>query len=101
MPNLTRREIALEIYRRTDFSQKQIVAMVDLTLDSIIRALGKGRNVELRNFGIFRVGKRKATVGRNPKQPENVVTIPARAVVRFRAGKTLAQLLRKIDLARL
>ena len=30
-------------------------------------------------------------VGRNPKQPEKDVTIPARATVKFKAGKIMRQ----------
>jgi nucleoid DNA-binding protein len=101
MPNLTRREIVLDIYGKTGFSQKQIVAAVGLTLEAIMKALGKGRSVELRQFGVFQVVRREARIGRNPKQPGTVVPIPAHAVVKFKAGKTLKRLLKKTDLTRL
>ena len=45
--------------------------------------------MELRNFGVFDVVTRKARVGRNPKMPEVTVQIPAKAKVRFRAGKEM------------
>ena len=99
--NLTKREIVLEIYEKTSFPQKEVVSTVQMTLDIIQKALADGRNVELRNFGVLEVQKRKSRVGRNPNKPEAEVVIPERAVVKFKAGKVLKQSLRKIDLATL
>ena len=101
MSNLTKREIVLEIYRKTAFPQKQIVDTVQQTLDIVQRALANGRNVELRNFGVLEVQVRKQRIGRNPNKPEAQVVIPQRAVVKFKSGKILKQQLKKIDLAKL
>src|SRR4051812_4462540 len=101
MTNLTKREIVLEIYRKSGFPQKQIVDTVQQTLDIIQRALAEGRNVELRNFGVLEVQLRKQRIGRNPNKPDAEVVIPERAVVRFKSGKILKQQLKKIDLSTL
>lgn len=99
--NLTKREIVLEIYKKTNFPQKQVVEAVQRTLDIIQNALAAGRNVELRNFGVLEVQVRKQRIGRNPNKPEAEVVIPQRAVVKFKSGKILKQQLAKIDLAKL
>lgn len=70
-------------------TQQEILQVVQKTLDHIAAALGRGEKVELRNFGVFEVKTRKARVGRNPKRPDVDVPIPARAVVRFKAGKEM------------
>jgi integration host factor subunit beta len=101
MTNLTKREIVLEIYRKSGFPQKQIVDTVQQTLDIIQKALAGGRNVELRNFGVLEVQVRKQRIGRNPNKPDAEVVIPERAVVKFKSGKILKQQLKKIDLATL
>lgn len=101
MANLTKREIVLEIYRKSGFPQKQIVDTVQQTLDIIQKALANGRNVELRNFGVLEVQVRKQRIGRNPNKPEAEVVIPQRAVVKFKSGKILKQQLKKLDLAKL
>ena len=72
-----------------------------MTLDIIREAITQGRDVELRNFGVFEVQIRKARVGRNPNKPETDVQIPERAVVKFKAGKELKALMKKIDLNKL
>ena len=101
MTNLTKREIVLEIYEKAGFPQKEIVDTVQMTLGIVMKALSEGRNVELRNFGVLEVQRRKARVGRNPNKPEADVLIPARAVVKFKSGKILKQQLKKMDLAKL
>ena len=99
--NLTKREIVLEIYEKTSFPQKEIAATVQMTLDTILKALAAGRNVELRNFGVLEVQRRKARIGRNPNKPEVEVVIPDRAVVKFKSGKILKGLLKKLDVSTL
>lgn len=99
--NLTKRDIIVQIYEKNNFPQKQVRDTVIETLDIIADALAHGRNVELRNFGVFEVQKRKARVGRNPNQPQTDVKIPERAVVKFKAGKELKEKLKEIDLGQL
>lgn len=99
--NLTKREIVLTIYEKTGLPQKDIQEVVQQCLDNVLSALSAGRNVELRNFGVFEVQLRKARVGRNPNKPENDVEIPERAVVKFKAGKELKAKLKRLDLGEL
>ncbi len=96
--NLTKRDIVLDIYQKTNYPQKEVKEVVQLTLDSIATALSSGQNVELRNFGVFEIQVRKARVGRNPNRPEKDVIIPTRAVVKFKAGKELKANLKDLDL---
>ena len=96
--NLTKREIVLEIYEKTGFPQKQVQQSVQMALDIILDALAAGRNVELRNFGVFEVQVRKSRIGRNPNKPEKDVVIPRRAVIKFKSGKELKAELKKLDL---
>ena len=96
--NLTKRDIVLDIYEKTNFAQKEVRETVQLTLDAIASALSQGRNVELRNFGVFEIQVRKSRIGRNPNKPEMDVVIPARAVVKFKAGKELKTKLQDLDI---
>jgi len=96
--NLTKREIVLDIYEKTGYPQKMIRDVVQHALDNITKALKDGRNVELRNFGVFEVQVRKSRIGRNPNKPEEDIVIPERAVVKFKAGKELKTDLKDIDI---
>lgn len=95
--NLTKRDIVLSIYEKTGYPQKEVREVVQLTLDSIADALAEGRNVELRNFGVFEIQVRKSRIGRNPNKPEKDVVIPTRAVIKFKAGKELKAEIKSLD----
>ena len=96
--NLTKRDIVLDIYQKTNYPQNEVKEVVQLTLDAIASALSSGQNVELRNFGVFEIQVRKARIGRNPNKPEKDVVIPTRAVVKFKAGKELKANLNDLEL---
>ncbi|MEI8291988.1 MAG: HU family DNA-binding protein [Verrucomicrobiota bacterium] len=86
---LTKRDIVVRISEETGLIQSQVFDVVQKTLDQIAESLAKGDKVELRNFGVFDVKIRKARVGRNPNKPETDVPIPARTMVKFKAGKEM------------
>jgi len=86
---LTRRALVVRISKETGLTQDQIFNVVQKTLDHISEALAKGDKVELRNFGVFHARILKARTGRNPRKPEITVPIPARATVKFEAGKEM------------
>jgi len=98
--NLTKKEIVTLVYDELGYSQQEVRDVVQRTLDIISQALLDGRNVELRNFGVFEVQLRKARVGRNPNKPETDVVIPKRPVVKFKTGKELKEKLEKTALAK-
>jgi len=91
MGNLTKRDLVVRISNETGLVQQQVFDVVQKTLDYITDALSEGQNVELRNFGVFEVRLTKSRVGRNPNKPEKDVVIPARATVKFKAGKVMRQ----------
>ena len=100
--NLTKRDIVLSVsVQRGEIPQKHVRDVVQLTLDAIAEALLEGKNVELRNFGVFQVQVRKSRVGRNPNRPEHDVVIPKRAIIKFKAGKELRERLKELDLDQL
>jgi len=86
---LTKRDLVTRISNENGLAQQQVFEVVQKTLDYIAEALAKGDKVELRNFGVFEVKIRRKRVGRNPNKPEVDVVIPARATVKFKAGKEM------------
>lgn len=63
---------------------------LDAVLHSIKRGVKTGSPVQLVGFGTFRVSKRAARMGRNPKTGESI-QIKASKTVRFSAGQGLKQ----------
>jgi DNA-binding protein HU-beta len=58
-------------------------------MTAVTKELKKSGKLVLVGFGTFSVAKRKAREGRNP-QTGKTIKIPAKKVVKFKAGKALA-----------
>lgn len=66
-------------------AKKALDAFIESTTDS----LKKGDRISLVGFGSFSVSERKARTGRNP-QTGKEIKIPAKKVVKFKAGSDLS-----------
>ena len=93
---MTKRDLVVKIAADTNLIQSDVAVVVQKTLDYIANELVEGRDIELRNFGVFEIIVRKSRKGRNPNKPKIEVTIPERAVVKFRAGKELRERISKL-----
>ena len=95
---MTKRDIIVKIAEESkNLTQAEVGFVVQRTLDTIAEELASGRNIELRNFGVFEIKVRKSRKGRNPNKPEKEVEIPERTVVKFRAGKELKEAIEKLN----
>jgi integration host factor subunit beta len=88
---MTKAELVERVAEKINLTKKQTEAIVNILLNSITEALGKGDKVELRGFGSFRIRERNPREGRNPKTGETV-SIPAKRVPFFKAGKELREM---------
>jgi len=73
-------------------TKKEAQAAVNCVFASIPKAMKKGSPVTIAGFGTFKVAKRKARKGRNPRTGEEI-KIKASRAPRFVASKTLKDLL--------
>ncbi len=96
MSNLTKRDLVVRISNETGMVQQEVMKVVQKLLDCFAESMGKGQTIELRNFGVFEVKLRKARVGRNPNKPEKDITIPPRAVIKFKPGKEVKAMLQSL-----
>lgn len=62
---------------------------LDAFIEATSKTLKKGGRVALVGFGSFSVSQRSKRTGRNP-QTGKEITIPAKKVVKFKAGSELA-----------
>jgi DNA-binding protein HU-beta len=81
-------ELVEAIAKSADISKAAAEKALDGTLNGIKAALKKGSSVTLVGFGTFKVGKRAARMGRNPRTGE-AIKIKAARVPKFSAGKAL------------
>jgi DNA-binding protein HU-beta len=81
-------ELIEAIAKSADLSKAAAEKALDGALNAIKGALKKGSSVTLVGFGTFKVGKRAARIGRNPRTGE-AIKIKAARVPKFSAGKAL------------
>ncbi|MBC8466710.1 MAG: HU family DNA-binding protein [Deltaproteobacteria bacterium] len=85
----TKKDLIEEVAKVTS-TKKEAAAAVDAILRAITRAVKKKDTVTLVGFGTFKVKKRKARKGRNPKTGE-VIKIKAKNVARFKPSKAFQE----------
>ena len=73
-------------------TKKEAQAAVDCVFKNIPKAMKKGQSVTIAGFGSFKVAKRKARKGRNPKTGAEI-KIKASKAPKFVASKTLKDFL--------
>ena len=84
---MNKREIVAEMAKVLDSNESARRAL-DALLDTLSGALKKKQSVNLAGFGAFKVEKRNARTGRNPKTGEPI-KIKARNVPKFSPAKAL------------
>ena len=75
--------------------QSDLETVIDTCCKSLEKALKEGQNIELRGFGTFFVKKIKEKYSaRNPKSGE-LIYVPEKNKVRFKASKKLKEFINK------
>jgi integration host factor subunit beta len=87
---MTKRDMARAIAGELGVTQAQALAIVRRVFDGIVETLLSEGRIELRNFGVFEVKRRRPRQARNPRTGERVA-VPPRAVVTFRPGREMAE----------
>ena len=73
-----------------NFLRRDLEKALNLVLDEIIKTVAKGKNIQIRGFGSFKIRQLKSRIGRNPKDGSKV-EIPAKQSVYWKIGKEFFQ----------
>ena len=87
---MNKSDLVEAIAKSAELSKASAARALDATVDTIKKALKKGDTVSLVGFGTFKVGKRAARNGRNPRTGATI-KIKAAKVPKFSAGKGLKE----------
>jgi nucleoid DNA-binding protein len=88
--SMTKKEIARMISEEVGLTNQKTLQVVQRLLDVVIEVLANEGQVELRNFGVFKIKIRSSRTGRNPKTGEPII-IPERSNITFKAGKEMEE----------
>lgn len=87
---MTKKEIVRCISEELGLPQLKAKEIVQKVFEAILQALLEEGRVELRNFGVFEVKRRKPRKARNPRTGERVF-VPEKFVVTFKPGQIMQQ----------
>lgn len=87
---MTKSELIEALAQNLGLPTKMAASIVNTILDTMIEALVKGDNIELRGFGSFTVREYETYTGRNPKTG-SLVTVKPKKLPFFKVGKDLKE----------
>lgn len=85
---MNKSELIEHIAKNADLSKAAASRALDAMTGAVTRTLRKGGSVQLIGFGTFRVTKRAARIGRNPRTGQSL-RIKASKVPKFTPGSVL------------
>jgi len=91
---MTKQDLVNAAAQKAGVTKKDAQAVLDAILEAVTKSLKKGENVTITGFGTFRVSKRAARSGVNPRNPGQKIKIPAMKLPAFKAGKSLKDAVR-------
>lgn len=87
---MNKTELINAIAAEAKLTKVQAKAALEATLKAVEKTLVKGDKVALIGFGTFSINKKAARTGVNPATGKKI-QIPAKKVVKFKAGAELAK----------
>lgn len=88
---MNKAELVAKMADLSGLTKKDAEASLNAFMETVEETLVEGGKVQLVGFGTFDVRERKPRKGRNPRDPEQVIDIPASKAPVFKAGKTLKE----------
>ena len=86
---LTKQNISKKINNILGFSNTQSLILTNDLID-ILREMIKAKSLNIKNFGSFKILKKKERVGRNPKTGKNFIISARRSISFTQSKKTLS-----------
>jgi DNA-binding protein HU-beta len=91
---MTKQDLVNTAAGKAGVTKKAAGEVLDAVLQAITNSLKGGKNVTITGFGTFRISKRAARTGVNPRNPSQKIQIPAMKLPAFKAGKSLKDAVR-------
>ena len=92
---MNRTELVSAMSEKSELTKVDAEKALKAFIDTVTEELKNGGKVQLVGFGTFEVAERAARKGRNPKTSEEIM-IPASKTPRFKAGKSLKDIIKSI-----
>ena len=90
---MNKAELVSKMAEKSGLTKKEAEAALNAFMSSVQDALVNNEKVQLVGFGTFETRERAARQGRNPRDPDQVIDIPASKAPVFKAGKGLKDII--------
>lgn len=90
---MNKEQLVQEVAKKAKVSQKEAGEVLNAVIETIESSVAKGEKVTLVGFGTFECRSRAERTGRNPQTGASI-TIPAKKVPAFSAGKKFKELVK-------
>lgn len=88
---MTKKELGESLFEKVGMeTKKKAEEVIEFVFETITKTLARGEEVAISGFGTFKVARRAARQGVNPRTGEKI-QIPASVKPKFRAGKALKE----------
>ncbi|HLD64394.1 MAG TPA: HU family DNA-binding protein [Candidatus Peribacteraceae bacterium] len=91
---MSKQDLITAVAESAGITKRAAADALESFITYITRNLKGGTPVTVTGFGTFKVSKRAARQGVNPRNPTQRISIPAMRVPTFKAGKTLKDAVR-------
>lgn len=95
---MTKQDLVNKIAGAAGVTKKAAGDALGAFIEAVTAELKKGGTVTVTGFGTFKVSKRAARTGVNPRNPSEKIKIPAMKLPTFKAGKALKAAVRQLAL---
>ncbi len=88
---MTKADLVDIVAAKTGLTKRDVAQVVEALLEAIKASLSQHRHIEIREFGTFKVKKRKASMKYNPRDRSQKVVVPEKMVPVFKPSKFLKE----------
>lgn len=90
MDRIGKKELINKIANATNLPKKEIQAVVEAAINTIVEEVKNGNEIALKRFGTFKEKINKPKEGRNPQTKEKI-QIPGSKTIAFKASSSLKE----------
>jgi nucleoid DNA-binding protein len=88
---MTKADLVDQVASRTGLTKRDVALVVEALLEAVKDSLAAHKHIEIREFGTFKVKKRKASMKYNPRDRSQKVIVPEKMVPVFKPSKFLKE----------
>jgi DNA-binding protein HU-beta len=88
---MTKADLVDIVAAKTGLTKRDVAQVVEAMLEAIKVSLAQHKHIEVREFGTFKVKRRKASMKYNPRDRSQKVVVPEKMVPVFKPSKFLKE----------